>query len=101
MVSVSHQTIATGDTLAQVTRPARTLIGWMQQQDAQLILAQRRARLADQQKFVDQASNARATVAARPAAVEVQQQTLTEPAPELADYVGRFMGQPDCRQYVA
>ncbi len=62
MVSVTHQTIATGDALAQVTRPARALIGWMH---------------------------------------EVQEQTLMEHGPDLADYAGRFMAQPDCRQYVA
>jgi hypothetical protein len=37
MSSVTQQTIATGKSLGHVTRPARALIGWMQQAEAQLI----------------------------------------------------------------
>lgn len=46
MASVTQQTIATGNTLGHVTRPARALVGWMQQAEAQLMLAQRMVQLA-------------------------------------------------------
>ena len=65
MVSVTQQTIATGASLGHVTRPARALIGWMQQAEAQLTLAQRLIHLADHQSHIDQATMARQAVEAR------------------------------------
>ena len=81
MASVTQQTIATGNTLGHVTRPARALIGWMQQPEAQLMLAQRMVQLAGDQSHVDRASAALQTVASRLPVVE-ELHILSEPGPD-------------------
>lgn len=100
MVSVTQQTIATGQSLGHVTRPARVLIGWMQQPEAQLMLAQRMVHRAEHQPHVDQATLARQTVTAR-APVREEPNILTEPGAELSEYIARFCAQPDWQPFVA
>jgi hypothetical protein len=100
MASVTQQTIATGNTLGHVTRPARALIGWMQQAEAQLMLAQRMVQLATNQSHVDRAAVARQTVAARPPLVE-ELHVLSEPGPELEGHIGSLIAQPDYQPFVA
>jgi len=94
MSSVTQQTIATGNTLGQVTRPARALIGWMQQAEAQLILAQRIVQLAGSKSHVDRALAAQQTVAARNPLVE-ELHILDEPGPELNEHIATLVGKPD------
>ena len=48
MASVTQQTIATGNALGHVTRPARALLGWMQQAEAQLPLGGAGAAIGEQ-----------------------------------------------------
>ena len=100
MASVTQQTIATGNTLGHVTRPARALIGWMQQPEAQLMLAQRMVQLAGDQSHVDRASAARQTVAARPPLVE-ELHILSEPGQDLAAHIASLVVQPDYQPFVA
>ena len=100
MASVTQQTIATGNTLGHVTRPARALIGWMQQPEAQLMLAQRMVQLAGDQSHVDRASAARQTVAARPPLVE-ELHVLSEPGQDLAAHIASLVAQPDYQPFVA
>jgi hypothetical protein len=99
MASVTQQTIATGNALGHVTRPARALIGWMQQTEAQLMLAQRMVQMAGNQSHVDRASMARQTVAARPPLVE-ELHILSEPGPELAGHIATLVAQPDYQPFV-
>ena len=99
MVSVTQQTIATGNALGQVTRPARALIGWMKQAEAQLMLAQRMVQMAEEQGHIDRALVARETVSARRPIVE-EPQILSEPGPELAEYIVKFLEQPVCQPFV-
>jgi hypothetical protein len=100
MASVTQQTIATGNALGHVTRPARALIGWMPQPEAQLMLAQRMVQLAGNQSHADRASTARETVAARLPLVE-ELHVLSEPGPELAEHIGALVAQPDYQPFVA
>ena len=100
MVSVTQQTIATGNSLGHVTRPARALIGWMQQPEAQLMLAQRMMQLAESQTHADRALSARESVAARQPLVD-DPHALTEPGAELAEYITSFIAQPDYQPFLA
>lgn len=94
MASVTQQTIATGSALGHVTRPARVLLGWMQQDQAQLMLAQRNVQLAGAQSHADRAIAAQQVVAAREPLVE-ELHTLDEPGPELNEYIETFIAQQD------
>lgn len=99
MVSVTQQTIATGNSLAHVTRPARALLGWMQQAEAQLMLAQRMVQMAGDQTHVERAAKARETVAARkPLAAEPH--ILEDTGSDLADHVAQFVAQPDYQPFL-
>ena len=98
MASVTQQTIATGNTLGHVTRPARALIGWMEQANAQLVLAQRNVQLAGDQTHADRATAARQTVAARNPFVD-ELHILNEPGPELNEHIASFLAQPDYQPF--
>jgi hypothetical protein len=100
MASVTQQTIATGNALAQVTRPARALLGWMQQEEAQLMLAQRMVDLAGNQIHADRAASAQQTVAARPPLVEAPH-VLDEPGPELTEHIANPIARPEYQPFVA
>jgi hypothetical protein len=98
MASVTQQTIAAGNAVGQVTRPGRALIGWMQQVEAQLMLAQRNVHLADHPSHVDRAVAARQTVAARPP-LDESVHALDEPGEDLAVHIAGLIAQPDYRPY--
>jgi hypothetical protein len=100
MVSATQQTIATGDSLGHVTRPARVLIGWMQQADAQLMLAQRMFQLADNQTHADRATAARQSVAGRVPFVE-EPHVLDDPGPELQEYIATLIAHHDYQPFQA
>lgn len=100
MTSVTQQTIATGNSLGQVTRPARALIGWMQQAEAQLMLAQRMVQLAGNQSHADRATAAEQTVAARHPLVE-ELHVLDEPGPELKEHIATLVAKPDYLPFAA
>ena len=99
MVSVTQQTIATGNSLGHVTRPARALIGWMQQAEAQLMLAQRMVQMAGEESHVERASNARETVAARPPLVG-EPHILEDAGADLMEYIAQFTAQPDYQPFL-
>jgi hypothetical protein len=100
MASVTQQTIATGNTLGHVTRPARALVGWMQQAEAQLMLAQRMVQLADNQVHADRATAAQQTVAARASFVE-EPHVLDEPGPELSEHIAALVAHQDYQPFRA
>ena len=100
MVSVTQQTIATGTSLGHVTRPARALIGWMKQQEAQLMLAERNMQNANKQSHVDKANAARVAVGAR-APITKQSDVLFDIDPALSGYVATFSTHPDFQPFAA
>lgn len=100
MTSVTQHTIAAGNSLGHVTRPARVLIGWMQQAEAQLMLAQRMIGLADNQTHADRVTAARQTVAARAVFVE-EPHVLDEPEPDLGEYVAALVAHQDYQAFAA
>ena len=93
MVTVSHQTIAAGPGVAQVTRPARVLIGWLPSPDAELVLASYSAQRAMLPEFVDQALRARQAVLARTAFPDTAQ-VLSDPGAELAAHIAELVVHP-------
>lgn len=100
MVSSTQQTLAATNQLGSVSRPARALIGWMTQPEGQLLLAQRNVTLANQPEHVARATQARAAVAARVQVLD-QSQLLTDPPPELAEYIAHFTAQPSYAPFAA
>ena len=100
MVSVTQQTIATGNALGHVTRPARALIGWMQQAEAQLVLAERMIHMADDAGHAERATLARQSVAARQS-IEELTSLLTEPGSDLGQHIAAFILQPDYKSFAA
>jgi hypothetical protein len=93
MVSSTQQTIAATNQLGSVTRPARALIGWMTQAEAQLQLAQRQMNLANQPEHIARATQAREAVAARLQGLD-QRNVLSDPPGKLAEYIAAFYAQP-------
>jgi hypothetical protein len=100
MASVTQQTIATGNTLGHVTRPARALVGWMQPAEAQLMLAQRMVQLAEQPVHADRAAAAQQTVLSRSPMVG-EPHVLDEPGPELQEHIANLIAHPDYRPFAA
>jgi hypothetical protein len=101
MSSSTQQTIAAGEnSLSHVTRPARVLIGWMQQAEAQLMLAARMADQAGLQAHVDRATAARAAVARRSSFVD-DAQILDEPGEELQAHISTLVAHHDFKPYQA
>lgn len=93
MVSSTQQTFAATNQLGSVSRPARALIGWMSQSDAQLQLAQKQMNLANQPEHVARATQAREAVAARSHGLD-QTNVISNPPEELAEYISAFCAQP-------
>jgi hypothetical protein len=89
MVSSTQETLATGDQLAHVTRPARALIGWLSQKEAQLLLAGRLIQNADKPEHAEKAQAAISAVQRRQAGVD-QSGLLADVPEELQEYVAKF-----------
>lgn len=100
MVSVTQQTLATGNALGHVTRPARALLGWMAQTDAQLMLAQRMVDQANAGAHADRAAAARGIVQSRPPHSDWSH-VLAEPPPELANHISRLLAERDYQPFLA
>jgi hypothetical protein len=86
MVSSTGETVAKGPEIAQVSRPARALIGWMQEEEARLVLAGRRADRAGDPAFSARWKIARTALDSRQAGID-QSDVLTDPPNELADHI--------------
>ncbi len=99
MSSSTQQTIATGATsLTHATRPARALIGWMKEGEAQLMLAERVTDNAQSKLHAERASAARQAVAARTPFAD-DQQTLEEPGGELKSHVAALTSHNDFKPF--
>ena len=89
MVSSTLETIATGNELAHVTRPAKGLIGWMSQNEAQLLLAGRRVDRANNPEYVSKAQEAIAAVQSRPVGID-QSDLISDTPSHLDEYLNQF-----------
>ena len=91
MASVTQETIAKGNQLVHVSRPARALIGWLAQDQGELILAQRQVN-ALLPEHSEKVRNARAAVDHRPLITD--QSALASDLPsELEQYANEFKAQ--------
>jgi hypothetical protein len=82
------------------TRPARALIGWMPQQEAQVFLSLPPTPPAPQAKLAKRIREAHAAVRARAGGVD-QEGALREPTEELRGYLDEFREHPNCKPYLA
>ncbi len=94
MVSVTQQTIASGNSTGQVTRPARALLGWLPSHQAQLYLAGQNAALAGTPELLQRANQARQAVQARGGGLD-QSQLLSDVGNDLSDYLAEFAAKPE------
>jgi len=98
MVSSTQETLATGDQLGHVTRPARVLIGWMTEQEACLSLAKRQIQHAANPEYVQQAKAAINAVQTRDVGID-QDNLLSDAPEELNDYINEFKAQEDFKVF--
>lgn len=98
MVSTTQQTLATGNQLGHVTRPARALIGWMSQQEGQLCLAGRQIQNATKPEYAQKVQAARNAVQQRPVGVD-QSELLTDVPKELEEYLVNFHSQDSFKPF--
>lgn len=98
MVSTTAQTLAKGNELGHVTRPAKALIGWMTQEEGQLCMAGRQTNKSNNPEFIEKVALARAAVQSRPLGVD--QSTLFEEVPaELSSYLEKFRTSEAAKPY--
>src|SRR5689334_20487029 len=101
MVSATAQTLAKGgDPLGQITRPGRALIGWIAPEQAKLILAGQRLDRAGDPAYAEQVARAHDAVAARAGGIK-QDNVLTDPPTELADYLTKLQAAQSGAAYFA
>ena len=92
MVSSTQETLAAGDSLAHVTRPARALLGWMTEPEGTLSLAKRQVQNASKPEYVQQVRAAIGAVKGRKEGLN-QENILSDTPREIDDYVKAFMAQ--------
>ena len=100
MVSSTGQTMARGDQVAHVQRPAKALIGWMSQEEGPLVLAGRRMDHATTPELIARADAARSEVSNRPEGVD-QTRLLTDVPRDLDDHVRELMATEAAAPYAA
>jgi hypothetical protein len=99
-MSDQSPTASPADAPAQLTRPARVLIGWMDSDQAALTIAGRNMERANNPEIIEKAKALRAAAAARVAAEE-QTNILEEPPAALSAYSQQFSASPAAAPYFA
>jgi len=99
MVSSTQQALAKGNQFGNVTRPARALLGWMAQNEAELALVQRQMN-AVTAEHTQRATRARASVAARAPGID-QDNLLTDMREELSAHVQQLQADSSFAQFLA
>lgn len=97
---LSKKLLRDGNLVGLKTRPARALIGWMAERDAQMLLGIPKTPAKPLPEHVQRVTEARAAVNSKPPGVE-QIHALSQPADELLGYLQEFHRQPSSRQYTA
>ena len=92
MVSSTQETLAAGDPLAHVTRPARALLGWMTENEGTLCLAKRQIQHATKPEYIQQVRSAIEAVQKRGEGLN-QENLLSDIPNEIEDYVREFTAQ--------
>jgi len=82
------------------TRPARALIGWMPEREAQIMLAIPLAPATPLPEHVRRVRAARAAVRSRPTGID-QTNVFSEIGEELREYLSEFQEHPNYKQYFA
>jgi len=99
MVSSTQQALAQGNQFGNVTRPARALLGWMAQNEAELAQAQRQTN-AVTVEHTQRATHARECVAARVAGID-QSNLLTDIPNELSAHVQQLQAHSSFAPFLA
>ena len=89
-----------GNLVGLKTRPARALIGWMPEREAQIMLAIPLAPGKPLPEHVRRVQEAQAAVRSRPTGMD-QTQVLSDTGDELRDYLTKFKEHPNCKPYIA
>ncbi|HUK30565.1 MAG TPA: hypothetical protein VLV89_05580 [Candidatus Acidoferrum sp.] len=89
-----------GNLVGMKTRPARALIGWMPEREAQILLGIPHTPVTPLPEHVRRVEEARAAVRARPAGVD-QKNILSDIGEELLAYSAEFQNQPSYKPFRA
>jgi hypothetical protein len=89
-----------GNLVGLKTRPARALIGWMDEREAQILLGIPLNPGEPSPEHVQRVQEAHAAVRSRPAGIE-QTEALSYVGEELREYLTEFQQHPICKQYIA
>jgi hypothetical protein len=100
MDPLTKKLLRDGNLVGLKTRPARGLIGWMAEREAQILLGIPETPATPLPEHVERVREARAAVNSRPPGLE-QTQALSQPGEELGEYLREFQSQPSAKQYTA
>lgn len=89
-----------GHDAAQVMRPARALVAWMAQPEAQLVLAGRRLDMANRPEHVERATAARTFLASRPRGCD-QTGIVADPTADLQEHLAQFLSSSGAQTYLS
>lgn len=98
MVSSTGQTMARGDQVAHVKRPARALIGWMSQEEGPVHLAGRQVDKAADPELIARADAARTEVSNRAKGVD-QTDLLTDIPGDLDEHVQKLLATEEAAPF--
>jgi hypothetical protein len=93
MVDLVEKLRRDGNFVGLKTRPARALIGWMPEREAQTMLGIPLAPVTPLPEHVQRVKKAHAAVRCRPAGID-QTHVLSDVGEELRDYLAEFQGHP-------
>ncbi len=100
MDRLAEKLLKDGNLVGLKMRPARALIGWMPEREAQILLALPQAPATPLPEHVQRVRNAHAAVGRRPDGVD-QAHAISDLGEELRDYAVEFQKQPHYGQYLA
>jgi len=89
-----------GDLVGLETRPARALIGWMPEREAEIVLGIPQASMKPLPEHAQRVRKARTAVASRPSGID-QTHVFSDVGEELRDYLAEFQQHPSGKQYLA
>jgi hypothetical protein len=97
---LTEKLLKEGSLASLKTRPARALIGWMPEREAQIMLAIPLAPATPLPEHVRRVKAAHAAVRSRPTGID-QTNVFSAIGGELRDYLSEFQEHPNYKQYIA
>lgn len=88
-----------GNLVGLRTRPARALIGWMAERDAQILLGIPMSPVTPSREHVQRVQEAHKAVRSRPIDID-QAHALSDPGEELRHYLAEFNKHPSSKQHI-